>query len=179
MIYHRRRDHISDVITAHDRLHGNTNNLAIINRRAAGVARVDRRIDLRRQKSKTAVCIEGHLVAGNHSLRDGDDRTAERISKYRDLVEQSRKSAKRERFCPLKKLFIFHSQNCKITLVPDRLYKRSVFFRVTAFFELYKNRICHHMSVGHDPVSSDDKTGTYGAFSGAVLPRLAIARFAV
>ena len=85
---HRRRDHVADILRdiAAEALEGDADDFAVLHDRSAGVARIDRRIDLDREMGiHHRVRVSAEIDAGDDAARDRKAVAADGIAVNKDL----------------------------------------------------------------------------------------------
>ena len=174
MLQHRRGDHVADVLrhVAAVTLERDADHLAVLQHRAAGVAGVDRRVDLAGEvvvHRRMAVRLE--VDPRDDAARHAHALAADGIAVDRDARFQRRDAADFQRFEALEKLGVRHVQHREVAIVGDEFDRRGIFLRIVFPLDGDETLVADDVRVRDDARPGDDKPRADPALNVAGVPR--------
>ncbi len=155
----RRRNQIAQILALGQRLKGHSNYASVLQRRSAGIARINRRIHLQdHMRVDATVAVEIHALARNHAARDRNAIAADGKADHFHARVQGRSRAQFQRARVLKKIRVRNREHGQITVVGDVRHARFVIATLAGTLHAHRIAGADDVGVGDNPIAVDDKT---------------------
>ncbi len=176
----RRRDHVADILRdiAGEALERDADDLSLLHDRPAGVAGIDRGIDLDREvRVDDRMRVRAEIDARNDAARDRKPVAADRVAEDGDARLDLGNAAERERLGVLeKRRRVLHPDHREVAIVRHVLDDADVLLGIVLLFQREKARIADDVGVGHHALLVDHPAGARAAAGLARQPRGAVVR---
>ena len=157
-------DEEAHVVGAREALEGDAHHPAVLDHRAAAVARVDGGVGLHDEvRVGAAVHVPARLDARDDAGGRGDVLPAEREAVGHDAGAGAREGPEGQGTQPAGESGVFHPEHGEVAVVPHRLERRDVRVRLVGAPHEDLARVGDDVGVRHDPSAGDEEAAAGGA----------------